>query len=78
MGDHYGVLLADGTVFSGFVYAMVVQSNSSDGMTGHLFIRRLGGPRAGLDSFWDSNRDCSVVRTVVVHATVPRLPGVSL
>lgn len=36
------------------------------------------GPRAGLDSIWDSHRDCSVVRAVVVHATVPRLPGVSM
>jgi hypothetical protein len=32
------------------------------------------GPTAGLDSFWDSNRDCSVLRAVVVA----RYGGVSM
>ena len=29
------------------VYAMAVQPDSSDGVTGHFFIRRLGGPHSG-------------------------------
>ena len=30
----------------------------------------LVGPRSSLESLWDSNRECLVVRAVAMHATV--------
>jgi hypothetical protein len=46
-GDHCGVLLTVQFFLVFLVYAMAVQLDSSDGVTGHFFIRRLGGPQSG-------------------------------